>query len=130
MAWVGERVQAYASLLNAELGSVARAWQRRALWQVLALGSLVVGLALSGVAMMLWAVTPTLQPAALWMLWLVPSVPLVLAAICLWAAAAAGHRSPDAPMSLLAEQCARAYGPSRRSRSRSSGSSACSTTAR
>jgi hypothetical protein len=101
-AWVGEHVQAYAGLVNAELSDLLRAWQRRLLWQALALAGLAVALALAGVALLLWAVTPTLDATALWVLWLVPAVPLLLAAICMWAAAgAAGH---EASLTVLAEQ--------------------------
>lgn len=83
---LAEHAQAYAELVAAEVGAVSTRWKRRVVLGVVALCCLVVGMALAGVACMLWAVVPLAQMPAPWVLIVAPLVPLVGAAGCLLAA--------------------------------------------
>ena len=78
-----DHAQAYAELLNAEIGSVAASWKRRAMLNAVALCSLGVAAVLAGVALMLWAVMPAAHIQAPWALVAGPLLPIVLALWCL-----------------------------------------------
>jgi uncharacterized membrane protein YqjE len=82
---LGDHVEAYAALVSEEMGEAVSVWKRRVLLSAIALGLLAVGAMLSGVALMLWAVTPTPNIRAAWVLVVVPAVPLVVALLCLLA---------------------------------------------
>ena len=74
-----EHASAYASLIEAEAVQIRRRWVRRAALSVLALGCLGVAVVLTGVALMLWAVTPTLSEQGQWALCIAPAVPAIIA---------------------------------------------------
>ncbi len=78
-----EHVESYAELVGAEMGIVTEGWKRSLVLNVVALCLLIVGVALAGVALMLWAVIPGPQMQAPWALIAVPLPPLVIAAGCL-----------------------------------------------
>ena len=86
---LADHAEAYAALVAAEAPRIAAAWKRNALLNVLALCSLAVGLALAGVALMLWAVMPEATMRAPWVLLAVPLLPLA-AALALGVAAQRG----------------------------------------
>jgi hypothetical protein len=77
-----DHAQAYAALFQKELAQVRTSWQKWFLWQAVALCSLGAAVVLGGVALMLWAVTPMADIHAAWALFVVPLLPLVMAAVC------------------------------------------------
>jgi hypothetical protein len=81
-----EHVESYAELVGAEMGIVTTSWKRSLILNAVALCLLVVGVALAGVALMLWAVLPDAGMRAPWALIAVPLPPLVIAVICLLSA--------------------------------------------
>ena len=82
---LADHVEAYAALVNEEMGNAVSVWKRRVLLNAIALGLLAVGVMLGGVALMLWAVIPTPNIRAAWALVIVPAVPLVVSLLCLLA---------------------------------------------
>ncbi len=78
-----EHVESYAELVGAEMGIVTTSWKRSIILYAVALCLLVVGVALAGVALMLWAVLPEEMMSAPWVLIAVPVPLLVIAVICL-----------------------------------------------
>ena len=77
--WLAEHAEAYVQLAAVELGDAA-AWGRRTvLLGATALCAAGVAATLAGMALLLWAATPELPPRTAWLLWAVPSVPLVVA---------------------------------------------------
>lgn len=83
---LGDHVEAYADLIGEEVSSVSTSWALRIAMYVAALCLLGVGLVLSGVATMLWAALPPAGFQAPWLLIVVPAVPLVAMAVCLFMA--------------------------------------------
>lgn len=83
---LGDHVEAYADLIGEEVSSVSTSWALRIAMYVAALCLLGVGLVLSGVAAMLWAALPPAGFQAPWLLIVVPAVPLVAMAVCLFMA--------------------------------------------
>ncbi len=81
-----DHARAYGSLFHEEFDRSFTSWRRWALLQALALCCLSVAAALSGVAVMFWAVTPVLAVRAQWILIAMPALPLVVAAFCTWMA--------------------------------------------
>jgi predicted anti-sigma-YlaC factor YlaD len=81
-----EHVEGYAELVGAEMGIVTTSWKRSLMLTAVGLCLLVVGIALIGVALMLWAVVPEVGMRAPWALIAVPLPPLLVAAICLLSA--------------------------------------------
>ncbi len=77
-----DHVEAYGDLVTSEARYITAMWRRRALLTAVALCSAGVGAVLAGVALMLWAVIPTSQIQAPWVLLVTPLVPLGLAAAC------------------------------------------------
>ncbi|MBP6765852.1 MAG: hypothetical protein KA141_12680 [Rubrivivax sp.] len=82
--WLAEHAEAYSDLAAAELADAAT----QARWAVTraAVGLCALGVAatLAGVALMLWAVLPSLPPATAWALWAAPGAPLAVA-LLVWA---------------------------------------------
>ena len=76
-----EHVGAYAALIEAEVGQVRRRWLLRVGLSLLALCCLGVAVMLTGVALMLWAVTPSLSEQGQWALCAAPAVPAVVAIV-------------------------------------------------
>ena len=80
---LADHAEAYGALLSADISQASAAWQRRAGLNLVALCCLAVSATLFGVALMLWAVVPTTQINAAWVLVAVPLLPLVLSLACL-----------------------------------------------
>ncbi|WP_180127736.1 hypothetical protein [Rhodoferax sp. BLA1] len=77
-----DHAQAYAALFSEEFGLARATWQRQVLLYAAALCALGVAAVLAGVATMLWFATAA--PAqSLWVLLAVPTVPLLVAVVCL-----------------------------------------------
>lgn len=91
---LADHAQAYAELAAADIDQASAAWKRQVRLAAVALCSLCVAAVLAGVALMLWAVVPAAQIHAPWALWLVPLLPVVLAAGCFALARAAGGARP------------------------------------
>jgi len=72
-----DHAQAYGELMAADLGDASAALSRRAILGATAVVCLVVAVILAGVSLMLWAVIPSAQMGAPWMLTVVPLVPLL-----------------------------------------------------
>jgi hypothetical protein len=93
-AWLAEHARAYGELLVDETGTAAGVWLRQALLLVAALGCSVATLAVAGVAVLLWGVTPAAQQPAPWV-WAValalPLVPGLLCVVLAWRATGAGR---------------------------------------
>ena len=96
--------QAYGELAAAEVAALAARWRRRLLLQLVALCLAGVTLALAGTALLLWAVTPPGQIHQPWLLWAVPLLPAVVAAVLLWAAREGEGARAGAPFDGLREQ--------------------------
>ena len=77
-----DHAQAYAALFSEELGLARATWQRQLLLYAAALCALGVAAVLAGVATMLWFATAA-PTQALWVLWVVPAVPLLVAVVFL-----------------------------------------------
>jgi hypothetical protein len=77
-----DHAQAYGALLGEEFGQASAAWQRRALLQVAALCFLGVTAVLAGVAVMLW-VALGVPANVLWVLVVIPLLPLLIGVVCL-----------------------------------------------
>lgn len=81
-ALLGEHAQGYGELLVSDLSAYKQAAMRRLVWAVAAALLVLVGMVLGGVAVMLWATQAGLSASAMWVLWVTPGVPLVLALLC------------------------------------------------
>jgi cytochrome bd-type quinol oxidase subunit 2 len=79
---LADHAEAYAGLVSEELGKTATVWKRRVVYGVVALSLVAVGVVLAGVALMLWATTPTANMQAPWALIATPVIPLVIAVVC------------------------------------------------
>jgi hypothetical protein len=95
-AWVAGHAEAYVDLLTAEVGAASAVWKRRALLSAVALCSTMVAATLAGVAVMLAVLAPAVSQGASCALLLTPLCPLLMAALCLWAA-----RNGGAPQALV-----------------------------
>lgn len=78
---LAEHVGAYASLINNAAHHVQRGWTMRILLSALALCCVGISAVLTGVALMLWAITPGLSTEAQWALGIAPALPAVIALI-------------------------------------------------
>jgi hypothetical protein len=87
-------------LLAAEADVAAAHWRRQGLWMAVATGGLMLGAALAGTALLLWAALPTGTLPQPLLLWLVPLVPLVPGLLALLAA----RRQPPPAFALLRQQ--------------------------
>lgn len=83
---LGEHVEAYADLVSAEVGSATKRWKARVALYGMAVFLLMVGTVLAGVALMLWAVMPTINMQAPWLLLVVPLIPLLVSGLCIFRA--------------------------------------------
>lgn len=79
---LAEHARGYADLASADAAAWLMGFRRQAAYLALGVCALSLGLVLGGVSLMLWAVSPELPPRAVLVLWLVPAVPLALAAVC------------------------------------------------
>jgi hypothetical protein len=79
---VADHVEAYAELVSDDIGEASIAVKRQVMLNAVALCSLGVGAVLSGVALMLWAVTPVATIQAPWALIVGPLLPLAVAIGC------------------------------------------------
>jgi hypothetical protein len=71
-----DHAEAYSDLLSCELVEASGAWKMCFIYSALTLMMVCIALALSGVALMLWATTPADQIHSLWILWFVPILAL------------------------------------------------------
>lgn len=78
---VADHLSAYAALIGSEAKAAQSRWTVRLLLTALALCCVGVTAVLAGVALMLWAVTPSLQADTVWALWAAPAVPAVVAVV-------------------------------------------------
>jgi hypothetical protein len=78
---VVEHVGAYAELIESEAREVQRRTVLRLALSLFALCCLGVAAVLTGVALMLWAVTPALSAQAQWALGAAPAVPAIAAIV-------------------------------------------------
>ncbi len=99
---LADHASAYAELVGAELTRVGDDVKRRALYGAIALFGAGIGVVLTGVALMLWAVMPVAQMVAPWALLAVPS-PAYLVAVAFGVAARA-PTSGGAPFESLRKQ--------------------------
>jgi len=77
-----DHAQAYAALFSEEFGLARATWCRQVLLYAVALCALGVAAVLAGVATLLWLATAA-PTQALWVLLAVPTVPLLVAVVCL-----------------------------------------------
>jgi uncharacterized membrane protein YqjE len=90
---LADHVEAYSELVGEEMGNAITQWKRTVVAAAL-LGVLgLVTLALAGVAVMLWAVTPPENLHAPWALVIVPLAPALVAAGFWFSAKAAGDKN-------------------------------------
>ncbi len=95
-----DHAEAYSELASAELALASAGWKQQALWSAGSVACMVIAVALAGVALMLWAVSPESNIRAPWALVVAPLLPLLLALGC-WLAA----RPPaDRAFNLLRQQ--------------------------
>ena len=95
-----DHAEAYAELATAELALASAGWKQQAMWTAALLACAVIALALAGVALMLWAVSPPADIRAPWALLAAPLLPLLMAVVC-WLAA---RPSADRAFNLLRQQ--------------------------
>ena len=94
---IGEHVEAYAQLVGEEVGKASTQWISRVVYWAAALALIVLAVLFAGIALMLWAGSPSdTSLEAPWLLIVVPLVPFVIGVICiLLARAKATHRPFD-----------------------------------
>ena len=80
---LADHLEAYAALVDEEIGEAISFWKSRALITGIALLLLIVGAMLGGVALMLWTVIPASNIGPAWGLIIVPVTPLLIALVCL-----------------------------------------------
>lgn len=103
---------AWADLLAAEGGAALAGWRQRLVLQLVAAATGALGLGLAGVALMLWAVTPTAPGAlpgaggasAVWVLAGLPLLTLGVAVGCWLAARRSAHNGTSENVARLARQ--------------------------
>lgn len=81
-----EHAAAYADLASDELQELQAHWVRRLLWLAVAAVAGLAALLLGGVALMLWAALPEIDAGRVWLLWVVPLVPGLVATFSVLAA--------------------------------------------
>ena len=77
-----EHALAYSALINQEMAQAYADWRRQTVLRAIALSCVGISWVLSGVALMLWVVTPSEEVNTPWVLWLIALFPLAVAAIC------------------------------------------------
>jgi len=92
---LANHLEAYAKLVEQEVGTIATQWKRRALMLAIAAACSVLALIFTGVALLLWAAIPTSDMPAPWGLIAVPGV-LIVAAVALVFAAKASSTAAKA----------------------------------
>lgn len=80
---LGDHVEAYAELVGAEVSKTTKSLISTIAFYAIALFLLTTGLTFVGVALMLWAVVPTDDMNAPWLLLIVPLIPLVAGGACI-----------------------------------------------
>ncbi len=98
---LAEHAEAYGELLQAEAAALGKVWRRQALLGALAAANAALAVALAGVAVMLWAVTPPAPGQTLWVLVAVPLLPLAAALCCVLLAR---QHVSSAPFGVLRQQ--------------------------
>ena len=96
-----DHCEAYADLLVAETTLATSHWTQKAVLTMAAAFSLVVAVTLTGVAVMIWAVTPVITGPITLALTGAPLVPWILALACV---IAARTRGPGGNMQVLRQQ--------------------------
>lgn len=79
---VVEHVGAYAELIECEAREAQRRFTLRLAFSLVALCCIGVAAVLTGIAVMLWAITPALSAQAHWALVAAPAIPAVVAILC------------------------------------------------
>jgi uncharacterized membrane protein YqjE len=100
---LADHVEAYSGLIAGELNTAAGRWQRHAALRVLGYASFIVSGLLIAMGVMLWAVVPITTMNKPWVLAIVPLVP---AAIGLWASSSARTAVGSETFSTLRRQWA------------------------
>lgn len=104
---IGDHVEAYAELIGSEVRKATRVWGRQAGFYAATGVLALVGLLLTGTALLLWASLPTASLQMPWLMIVVPAVPVVLAIACFFAARSSPAESAfDAVRSQLNEDMA------------------------
>ncbi len=83
---LGDHVEAYAALVGEEVTRASTSWVTRIGLYLVALAMVMVGLVLVGVALLMASTLPADSYPATWGLIVVPIVPIVIAAICVFVA--------------------------------------------
>ncbi len=96
-----DHCEAYADLVVAETTLATSHWTQKAVLTMAAAFSLVVAVTLTGVAVMIWAVTPVITGPITLALTGAPLVPWILALACV---IAARTRGPGGNMQVLRQQ--------------------------
>ena len=96
-----DHCEAYADLVVAETTLATSHWTQKAVLTMAAAFSLVVAVTLTGVAVMIWAVTPVINGPITLALTGAPLVPWILALACV---IAARTRGPGGNMQVLRQQ--------------------------
>ncbi len=96
-----DHCEAYADLVVAETTLATSHWTQKAVLTLAAAFSLVVAVILTGVALMLWAITPVITGTITLVLTGAPLVPWILAIGCV---IAARTRGPGGNMQVLRQQ--------------------------
>jgi hypothetical protein len=86
-----DHCEAYADLVVAEATVASAHWTRKAVLALAAACSLGVAVILTGMAVMLWAVTPVITPPVSLILTVAPLLPWLVAMGCLLAARSQGN---------------------------------------
>ena len=81
-----DHAQAYTALFSEEFSLARTQWRKAVVLQAVAVSFLAVATVLAGAALMLWAVTPVAQIHTLWLLFVTPLGPLLVAITCQLAA--------------------------------------------
>jgi hypothetical protein len=79
---LAEHAAGYGALVAAQAGEAVQQWRRNALLVVVGVVCGTAGLGLGGMALLLAAALPADGMPAAWMLWVVPLVPIGVAAAC------------------------------------------------
>ena len=80
---LADHLEAYAALVDEEIGEAISFWRTRALMNGIALLLLMVAVMLGGIAVILWMVVPPSSIRHAWGLIAVPVAPLLVALVCL-----------------------------------------------
>ena len=79
---LAEHAEGYADLIAQEVKSASLRWKRSVMLGAVGGVSALLMAVFAGMALLLWAVTPDAAMRAPWLLWVVPSVPAVVAIGC------------------------------------------------